>query len=239
MAGTRYTIAQFITDAKAILARNEPLEKQKAAIAERLAALSKRDDLLRLALPFGPSDASTGLYLLWREPPATVLCIAEFLPGYTSPVHEHKDFWVIGCGYKGRDRWDMYERLDDGSRPDHAEVRLVDQYDIPPGKAVWMPAPPRSVHSHNNVTGDVTLEVIFSANKPPAPNERLYYDVENQACWPSGWSFNPVFTGAYYPPRPTARAGLFPGVQKVAERAAIWTRRQARHAFCPVCMALG
>jgi hypothetical protein len=239
MAGTKYGIPQFITDAKAILKNKEPLEKQKAAIGERLTELSKRDDLMRFGLPFGPSDASTGGYLLWREPPATVLCLGEWLPGYMSPVHEHKDFWVVGCGYKGRDRWDMYERLDDGSKPGFAEVKLINQLDITPGKSVWMPAPPRAVHSHNSMSSDVTLEIIFSANKPPAPTERVVYDVENKTCWPSGWSFTPVYSGDYYPARPTAKSGLFTGMQKAAEKAAIWTRKQGQRTFCPVCMAFG
>jgi hypothetical protein len=131
----------------------------------------------------------------------------------------------------------MYERLDDGSRPGHAEVKLVDQWDITPGKSVWMPEPPRAVHSHNSQSNEVTLEIIFSANKPPAPNERVVYDVENKTCWPSGWSFTPVYTGDHYPARPMAKSSLLAGVQKVAGKTAIWTRKQGRRAFCPLCMA--
>lgn len=206
MAGTKYDIPRFIADARAILASREPLERQKTAIGERLVELSRRDDLTRFGMPLGPSDASTDNYILWREPPYTALVLGQFDPGYLSPVHEHGDFWVVGCGYRGEDRWDMYERIDDGRTPGHAEVRLYDQWHIPPGKAVCMPMPPRAIHSHNNVAPGFTLELIFSAAKPLQREDRIVYDVDNRTCRPSGFNLSGILVGDYYPPRPVAQA---------------------------------
>ncbi len=204
MAGTKYDIPRFIADAKAILASRETLEGQQLAIGERLSELSRRDDLTRHGMPLGPSDASTENYILWREPPYLALVLGQFDPGYLSPVHEHKDFWVVGCGYRGEDRWDMYERLDDGRTPGHAEVRLVDQWHIPRGKAVCMPMPPRAIHSHNNVSSALVQELIFSAAKPLPPDDRIVYDVDNKTCRPSGFNLSGILVGDYYPPRPVA-----------------------------------
>ena len=233
---THYAIPQFIKDAKAILDSGDSLEQKKAAIGERLSALSRRDDLTRFCFPLGPSDASTQTYLLWREPPYIALVLAQFDPGYLSPVHEHGDFWVIGCGYRGQDRWDIYERLDDRTRQGHADLKLVDQWHIPPGTTVSMPRPPRAIHSHNNEAPGHTLELIFSAAKPLSTQQRLVYDVDAGSCWPSGFNLGGMLVGDRYPPRAAARAGLFPGVKDRLLGSKLF--RKGQRAFCPVCMGL-
>ena len=263
MASSKYDIPRFIADARAILASRETLEQQKLAIGERLSELSRRDDLTRHGMPIGPSDASTDNYILWREPPYMALVLAQFDPGYLSPVHEHGDFWVVGCGYRGADRWDMYERIDDRRTPGHAEVRLHDQWHIPPGKAVCMPMPPRAIHSHNNVSSVLVQELIFSAAKPLSPEERNVYDVDNRTCRPSGFNLSGILVGDYYPPRPVvARAagrffigGASDALSGLAKRSAaklgvagagatqpggiradgLFARRRKK-GFCPVCV---
>lgn len=234
---SKYSIPRFIADAKAILASKSPLDQQQVAIGERLSELSRRDDLTRLGFPVGPSDASTQNYILWREPPYIALVLGQFDPGYLSPVHEHGEFWVVGCGYRGEDRWDMYERLDDGSKPGYADVKMVDQWHIPPGKFMVMPRPPRAIHSHNNVApkGDTTMELIFSAIKPLPPATRLVYDIDEKTCWQSGFNLAGILVGDHYPPKAVARSSLL---------SAAWDRGFGRtlfsnkpRALCPVCMA--
>lgn len=235
MASSKYAIPRFISDAKSILASDAGLEQKQAAIGERLSELSKRDDLTRFGFPLGPSDASTQNYLLWREPPYTALVLGQFDPGYLSPVHEHGDFWVVGCGYRGQDRWDMYERIDDGSRPGHAEVKMVDQWHIPPGKSVVMPKPPRAIHSHNNEAEGDTLELIFSAINPLSPEQRIVYDVEGKTCWQSGFNLAGILVGDNYPPRPVARTGMLSKAWNRGFGAKLLSKKP--RALCPVCMA--
>src|SRR5690606_25207504 len=139
------------------------------------AELSKTPDLIRMGASLGPADGCSNSMLLWREPPHYSLLLAQFDPYYYSPVHEHLHFWVVGCGYRGRDRWDMYERLDDGSVPGHAHLELVDQWEFGPGETVVMPAPPRAIHSHNNDHDEPLWELIFSAAPGLTPAERLLY----------------------------------------------------------------
>jgi len=224
----RYSIPQFIKDAKAILATDEALEQKKAAIAEHLLELAKRDDLSRFGTSLGPSDASSHSYLLWREQPYTVLTLAQFDPHYLSPVHDHGDFWVVVAGYRGIDRWDMYERQDDGSRPGFADLKMVDQIYVPPGKAVWMPPPPRAIHSHNNLSASTNLELIFTAAMPQPPEKRLIFDVEGHRCWPSPWDMTKR-RGENYPPVP---------MQSTIARTAKDFVHRLRHVGCPICMAL-
>ena len=105
-----YSIEQCMTEAKELLARSTDLEATKWAIGARLQRLAQRDDLTRYALQLGPTDASNGTYLLWREPPFFTLVMIRLDEHFRSPVHEHGDHWVVACGYRGLDRWDVYER---------------------------------------------------------------------------------------------------------------------------------
>jgi predicted metal-dependent enzyme (double-stranded beta helix superfamily) len=206
--GLKTEVCDLVVDATAILEGTAALEEKKKAIAERLTRLSEIDNLTRVGLPLGPTDASTQNYLLWRQPPHTAVLLSAWEPGYQSPVHEHGDHWVVSCGYRGVDRWDMYERLDDGSKPGYAEVKLVDQYELSRGKAFWMPAPPRAIHSHNNAGNTIAMEILFISTPALPMSERLHYDVEGRECWPTWFRSTSVLNGEYYPPRmapPSAR----------------------------------
>lgn len=227
---TRYSISNFITDAKAVLAKDTPLEDKKIEIASHLTVLSKRDDLSRFAMNIGAADTSPFNYLLWREPPYITLLLSQWDDGYRSPIHEHGDFWVIGCGYRGRDRWDIYERLDDGARPGYAHVEKVDQVVVTPGVPVWMPAPPRAIHSHNNEATGWTQELIFAATKPPPSSARLVYDVDERTYFPSLWRPDGMFEGEAYP-KYAGRSMLSSSLHSV--------KSLARRLFCPACDAIG
>lgn len=196
----KYTVSEFMADAKRVLDSSLPLADKQADIADRMAALSQRDDLTRFAMPIGPADGSTQNFLLAFEPPFSLLGLSQFDPHYLSPVHEHGDFWVIACGWRGVDRWDMYQRNDDRSVEGYADLELVDQIYLSRGKTVWMPPPPRSIHSHNNETGALNCELIFTAAEPMKVEDRLYYDVEEKTCWPSLFPPSTIFPGTRWPP---------------------------------------
>lgn len=227
---TRYTIPEFIADARKVLATGDPLAVKKAALGEHLRELAKRDDLTRFGRPIGHSDASNFNWILHRESPDLMLILVAWLPGFKSPVHEHGTYYVVGVGYEGHDRWDVYERLDDGSQPGRAELKLVDQWDVTPGKVVCMPEPPRAIHSHNNVTSQLTYELLFTATPPLPPGERLIYDVERQACWPTVQTWD-VFTGDW-PTRPD------PVSHSVSAPRESLAQKLTRTLFCPICDGL-
>lgn len=229
MAG--YRISAFIDDAKTIMASDRPLAERQDEMAERLAHLSKRDDLLRSGLALGPADASTQNYVLWRGAPNIFLGIAQFDEHYVSPVHEHDNYWVIACGYRGHDRWDMYERVDDGSVPGFADLRMYDQYRLLPGETAIMQPPPRSIHSHNNQYSGTTLELIFSMAEPSDPSRRIVYDVEDQTARLSAWKPNDLYLGGDYP------GPVLQRTKEAAMSGAARVGRLARRAFCPICEA--
>jgi hypothetical protein len=119
---------------------------------------------------------------LRSSPAVTVGLAVQFDEHYLSPVHEHGDYWVVACAYRGADRWDMDKRLDDGSVDGHAELEMVDQILLTPGMTTAMPPPSRAVHSHNNVFSGATLELIFTAADPLPAHERLLHNPDMNSC---------------------------------------------------------
>jgi predicted metal-dependent enzyme (double-stranded beta helix superfamily) len=198
MAPELYSIRQFMSDAKSILDSGSDLPSIQGDLAQRLSKLSQRDDLLRYGAQLGPTDASNASYLLWREPPHFTLMTVKFDQYFASPVHDHGDHWIVACGYRGTDRWDIYQRTDGRTGPGHATLELADQIVLTPGDTAAL-RPPRSIHSHNNIANGDTLELIFSAVRPIPAAERMIYDIPEGTCRPSHYEISQQLVGERYP----------------------------------------
>lgn len=196
----RYTIRQFASDARDLLGLGLPLGRLQQRLGEQLVELSQRDDLTSHGAIIGPTDASFNSYLLWRESPHLALVLAQWEPFSRSAIHEHGPHWVVSAGYRGRDRWDVYERTDDGGTPGRADIRLIDQVVVEPGTWAALPPPPRAIHSHNNEVDSFTAELIFSATAPLPRESRLLYDPDYGTCRSSWFGAAQHLAGDAYPP---------------------------------------
>jgi predicted metal-dependent enzyme (double-stranded beta helix superfamily) len=66
-------------------------------------------------------------------------------PGRTGGVHDHADAWVLYGLLDGSESLERYERIDDGSRPGYAEVRLASVTTGTQGKVDLVP--PHAIHA--------------------------------------------------------------------------------------------
>jgi len=66
-------------------------------------------------------------------------------PGRSGSVHDHADAWVLYGVLDGRESLERYERLDDGTRSGHAELRLVSVTTGTQGKVDLVP--PHAIHA--------------------------------------------------------------------------------------------
>jgi predicted metal-dependent enzyme (double-stranded beta helix superfamily) len=66
-------------------------------------------------------------------------------PGRTGGVHDHADAWVLYGVLDGSESLERYERIDDGSRPGYAEVRLASVTTGTQGKVDLVP--PHAIHA--------------------------------------------------------------------------------------------
>jgi predicted metal-dependent enzyme (double-stranded beta helix superfamily) len=67
------------------------------------------------------------------------------VPGRKGSIHDHADAWVLYGLLDGAESLERYDRLDDGSRPDYAEVKLSSVTTGKQGKVDLVP--PRAIHA--------------------------------------------------------------------------------------------
>ena len=67
------------------------------------------------------------------------------VPGRTGSVHDHADAWVLYGMLDGTESLERYDRLDDGSKPGYAEVKLASVTTGTQGKVDLVP--PRNIHA--------------------------------------------------------------------------------------------
>ena len=79
-------------------------------------------------------------------------------PGRTGSVHDHADAWVLYGVLDGSESLERYERVDDGSRPGYAEVRLASVSTGTQGKVDLVP--PGAIHAEQGGPTQVPYELV-------------------------------------------------------------------------------
>jgi predicted metal-dependent enzyme (double-stranded beta helix superfamily) len=115
---------KFIGDLRAVWAADSDnqrrMEKAKP-ILERLV----NDPTLKAHSKDWPSTEGRKNLLLYVDPDHHFVINAVVrMPGRTGSVHDHADAWVLYAVLDGSESLERFERVDDGSKPGYAEVRL-------------------------------------------------------------------------------------------------------------------
>ncbi len=166
-------VADFINDVKTILAGEQPGRPSESGlrrIADRMQALVRDPEVV------SAWGTETGRF--YEDESGLLLVRGRFGPEEMTPIHSHGSWGVIGI-YKGRDRYQIWRRLDDGAEPDAARVELVEERALGPGEVVIMPPPPQDIHAQQGMDGEPVFELIlFGADTMVLP--RLYFDPEQE-----------------------------------------------------------
>jgi predicted metal-dependent enzyme (double-stranded beta helix superfamily) len=181
---TSYTVEEFVSDVKSILAEKGPSEAGLGQIAQKMQDLSKRDDLFELGeyRPPTPGGNTIGSYRLHAEPDNTlIVSVSRFSHEHPTPVHTHST-WGVLCGYKGTDRYVQYDRVDDGSQEGHAELKEVINRIITRGDAVWWREYPHDIHQQQALGDEPSWELLLMG-KSTGGIERLHFDPDSQKVW--------------------------------------------------------
>ena len=148
-----------------------------AATREAIADAVRR---LGTELVLGTETALSGLHgagaaatVLARAADGPVLMLARFPSDAPTPVHNHNS-WGIVCVVRGRDRYLRWERLDDGSDPEHARLTLAEEVELEVGDVTFLGEPPRDIHSQQGIGGPVWELVFFGRDPDAAP--RAYFE---------------------------------------------------------------
>jgi predicted metal-dependent enzyme (double-stranded beta helix superfamily) len=146
MAPTRLPVFQkFIGDLCAIW-DSEPDNRRRMETAKPLLEALVKDPGLKAHSAQWPSTEGHKNLLLYVDPQRDFAINAVVrTPGRVGGVHDHADAWVLYGVLDGSESLERYERIDDGSRSGHAEVRLASVTTGTPGRVDLVP--PRAIHA--------------------------------------------------------------------------------------------
>src|SRR5262249_5586232 len=135
----------FIGELQAIWAaesENQRRMERAKPMLERLV----RDEGLRAHSAAWPSTEGYKNLLLYVDPDHHFVINAVVrVPGRTGSVHDHDDAWVLYGVLDGSEHLERCERVDDGSRPGRAELRLSSVTVGTPGKVDLVA--PHAIHA--------------------------------------------------------------------------------------------
>ena len=126
------------------------------AITVVLQNLAQREDLFTFT-DFPPPDAASGKtstrYYLNREGATEdtdkddiALYLNSIIPGKTTIPHNH-DTWAVIVAIKGQELNRLYQRDDDGSNPEQAQISLTRELTVQPGTSIsFLPDDLHSIH---------------------------------------------------------------------------------------------
>jgi predicted metal-dependent enzyme (double-stranded beta helix superfamily) len=146
MSSARLPVFQaFVGDLRAIWAADSDNQRRMERAKPLLEALVK-DEGLRAHSARWPSTEGHKNLLLYVDPQyGFVINGVVRVPGRKGSVHDHADAWVLYGVLDGTESLERYDRIDDGSRPGYAEVKLASVTTGTQGKVDLVP--PHAIHA--------------------------------------------------------------------------------------------
>jgi predicted metal-dependent enzyme (double-stranded beta helix superfamily) len=136
---------RFIADLRAIWAA-EIEDRRRMERAGPLLQKLVMDNTLKDHSAGWPSTEGRKNLLLYVDPDyAFVVNGVVRVPGRTGSVHDHADAWVLYGVLDGTESLERFERVDDGSKSGHAEIKLSSVTTGSQGKVDLVA--PRAIHA--------------------------------------------------------------------------------------------
>lgn len=137
---------KFIQDLREIWAEHPDDETRMKKAHQLMEAELLPDPALREHCKSWPSTEGRKNLLFYTDPDyGFVINGVVRVPGRTGSVHDHADAWVLYGLLDGRETLERFERIDDRSKEDYAEVRLTSASEGRAGKADLVP--PYDIHA--------------------------------------------------------------------------------------------
>ena len=136
---------RFIADLRGVWGA-EPDDGRRMEKAKPLVEAFVTDPSVKAHSAQWPSTEGRKNLLLYVDPTyGFVVNAVVRVPGRTGSVHDHADAWVLYGVLDGTESLERYERIDDGSRPGYADVRLASVTTGTQGKVDLVP--PHTIHA--------------------------------------------------------------------------------------------
>lgn len=148
--------------------------RNRPEIARLLQELALQPDILpKVELARLHDAGSTATILHQGDDGRGALMLLRLPDDAPTPVHNHNT-WGVAAVIEGTNRYWRWERLDDLSDPEHAELHMAEVFDHGPGEYVLWGDPPHDLHAQQGVDG-VAYEFVFFGRNPNL-QPRAYFD---------------------------------------------------------------
>lgn len=152
-----YSLDQYYSDLRTIAAEasdEDEIIRRVGPLAQRVVA---DKSWLEPKHYQSNQEQGFGVHLLHEEPDHSLaVVLVNWLPGRGTPPHDHGT-WAVVAGIEGVERNVRYNRLDDNSRTEFAELEVKHDFDANEGELVCMKT--GGIHRVTNETDRMTLSL--------------------------------------------------------------------------------
>jgi len=153
-----FGLADYVRAVDDVLVRrpaNKVIIREVSAATKRLVADDRwLDERFRVGSP----DCYTR-HLLHRDPQNRFVVLAlVWMPGQMTPVHDHSCWGVMGILQNSLEEI-CYDRLDDGTRADYAEIEQSRGTDVGKGSVAYLLPPYEEIHRIGNSSDRPTISL--------------------------------------------------------------------------------
>ena len=185
---TENALDRFINKTRELFANEADPEKRWTALTPILAELLADPDVVAASKHWPeciPADGRAENLLFYEDPDygfaINGLTKGNARQGQRSRIHDHAHIYTLYGVLDGRERVERYERIDDRSKPDYAEIEKTADVLVGPGEIDLV----RPYEVHTEVTvGERTVAIIVRSQKGGSFNQGRY-DPETNRYWES------------------------------------------------------
>ncbi|MFQ5918145.1 MAG: hypothetical protein ACE5I0_10090 [Candidatus Binatia bacterium] len=179
---SKSAIGQFIASMRTLFGEEQDVEKRWERLAPLLRKLLAAPEIMARSKKWPKcAQAERAENLLFYEDPDFGFVINGLVkaPNTRTSIHDHAHNWTLYGVLDGSEKIERYERIDDGSRPDYAEVRSTGNFRVGPGDIDLV----RPWQIHAEESGDErTVAIILRAEKSGGFLQGRY-DPVNKKYW--------------------------------------------------------
>ena len=166
--------AKFIEELRQIWAAKADIKSRMEAAKPVLEQLVKDDGLRAISTTWPSTEGGKNLLLYVDPDHGFAINAVVRVPGRKGRPHDHGEAWVLYGVLDGTESLERYDRIDDGSKPGHAEIKLTSVTTGSQGKVDLVP--PHDIHAEQG--GDArSVAIIIRSQKLGGSNIQHGYNV--------------------------------------------------------------
>jgi predicted metal-dependent enzyme (double-stranded beta helix superfamily) len=166
--------AKFIEELRQIWTAKADIRSRMEAAKPVLEQLVKDDGLRAISATWPSTEGGKNLLLYVDPDHGFAINAVVRVPGRKGRPHDHGEAWVLYGVLDGTESLERYDRLDDGSKPGHAEIKLTSVTSGSQGKVDLVP--PHDIHAEQG--GDArSVAIIIRSQKLGGSNIQHGYNL--------------------------------------------------------------